>query len=745
VLKTFFQFLVVTLGSVLLAAVCLGESFTLEQVLSAPFPHGLTSVSHAPRVAWVFNNKGERNIWIADEPDFVPRQVTHYKGDDGQPIASLRLTPDGKTIVYARGSETNKEGTSANPRSLTKMPKQQAWAVNVSGAEPRLLGDVGCNEEGCEDLQVSPDGKNVVWSAKKHLWIASIDGKKKAELLEELLGETDTPRWSPDGKRIAFRSNRKDHSFIAVLEFATQKISYVAPTTNRDAGPVWSPDSKQVVFIRQPGVEFKRPLIPEFPRQWALWIADAQSGEGRELFHSGNAIEDSLPLFAFQSLQFTNAGRIIFASEKDGRNHLYSIAAAGGTPQLLTPGNFDVEEVMLSADKRSILYTSNQNDIDRRHIWRVGATGGEPEALTRGETIEWNPVETSDGKTVLCLGSSATSPAMPYRLTSSGRELIAKNLIPSEFPQAQLVTPKQVVFKSEDGLEIHGQLFTPKNQKERGPALIFTHGGPIRQMLLGFHYMEYYHNAYAMNQYLASKGYTVLSVNYRLGIMYGRAFREPTNSAWRGASEYQDVVAGAKFLQTLDNVEAQRIGLWGGSYGGFLTAMGLARNSGIFKAGVDFHGVHDWAIFLPMWAAEVDAKNADIAPDIKEARELAFKSSPVASIANWRSPVLFVHGDDDRNVPFQQTTDLVEKLRAQNVAFEELIIPDEIHDVLRWNDWVRAYRATSDFFDRKLTASGGTRTQNLALGSGVRDWYLLSPKGARSMQASGVAPSALAE
>src|SRR5439155_578209 len=168
---------------------------------------------------------------------------------------------------------------------------------------------------------------------------------------------------------------------------------------------------------------------------------------------------------------------------------------------------FDVEDVVLSADKRSVLYTSNQNDVDRRHIWRVGATGGEPEALTRGETIEWNPVETSDGKTLLCLGSTATSPAMPYRVTSSGR-----------------------------------------------------------------------------------------------------AFREPPNSVWRGASEYQDVVAGAKFLQTLDNVDPQRIGLWGGSYGGFLTATGLARNSDIFKAGVDFHGVHDWATFLPMWVAEVDAK-----------------------------------------------------------------------------------------------------------------------------------------
>ena len=252
------------------------------------------------------------------------------------------------------------------------------------------------------------------------------------------------------------------------------------------------------------------------------------------------------------------------------------------------------------------------------------------------------------------------------------------------------------MFKSEDGLDIHGQLFVPAGRTQPGPALIFMHGGPIRQMMLGFHHMYYYHNAYSMNQYLASRGYVVLSVNYRLGIMYGRKFREPADGSWRGASEYRDIVAAAKYLRTLPIVDAKALGLWGGSYGGFLTALGLARNSDLFAAGVDLHGVHDWSVFLPRW------ENRPAAPDAKEAEKLAFSSSPDASVASWKSPVLLIHGDDDRNVPFGQTVELAQRLREQHVDVEELIFPDEIHDFLLWKNWIRAYAATVEFFDRKL-------------------------------------------
>jgi len=201
--------------------------------------------------------------------------------------------------------------------------------------------------------------------------------------------------------------------------------------------------------------------------------------------------------------------------------------------------------------------------------------------------------------------------------------------------------------------------------------------------------MHYYSNAYALNQYLASAGYVVLSVNFRSGIGYGLDFRETPGYGASGASDYNDVQGGATYLQSRAGVDRSRIGAWGGSYGGYLTAMALARDSNVFRVGVDFHGVHNWATELHIPPTDPDYK-------------LAYDSSPMAFVKGWRSPALLIAGDDDPDVQFNQTVMLAGALRKQNVEIEELIFPDEVHDFLLHRSWVAAYGTAVRFLNQHL-------------------------------------------
>jgi dipeptidyl aminopeptidase/acylaminoacyl peptidase len=673
------------------------RAFTLEQALSAPFPEELVAAPVGGSVAWIFNDRGARNIWVAAPPDYQGRALTAYTGDDGQEIGDLQWAPDARTIVYVRGGAANGRGEIPNPHSLAEGVEQAIWVVPVSGGAPRRLTDGAAPA-------ISPKGDRVAFLRRGQVWWLSLaDSAGAAEQPIHARGRAGTLRWSPDGARLAFVSRRDDHAFIGVYDVAGKTLRFVDPSVDSDAQPVWSPDGARLAFIREPASTGVLPFTPERAAQpWSIRVVDVASGVGREAWKADTGRGSAFrAVVADQQLLWGAGDRIVFPWEKDGWTHLYAVPVAGGRATLLTPGAFEVEYVSLAADRATVVYNSNQDDIDRRHLWKVGVAGGAPAALTRGTGIEWAPVMTSDGKAVAFLRSDGRQPPRPAVIAGSAppRDLAAA-AVPTDCPAAALVEPQQVLFSSADGMTIHGQLFLPKTLRagERRPAVVFFHGGSRRQMLLGWHYNYYYRNAYALNQYLASQGYVVLSVNYRSGIGYGLDFREALHYGAQGASEFNDVLGAGTYLRSRADVDPARIGLWGGSYGGFLTAMGLARASDLFAAGVDLHGVHDWNIEIANWVSYDPSKAG-------EAAKLAYQSSPIAYVADWRSPVLLIQGDDDRNVQFSQTVQLAEALRGHGVSVEQLVFPDEIHDFLTHEHWLAAYHAAADFFRRKLGAA----------------------------------------
>jgi dipeptidyl aminopeptidase/acylaminoacyl peptidase len=685
-----------------------GQSFTIEQIKSYPFPNELTTAATGSRIAWAFNERGARNVWVAEGPEFKARRLTNYETDDGQELTSLSISADGKYVVYVRGGDHGSNWESSvgvNPSMVPVQVKVQLWSVPFAGGAPKMLSD------GDEPV-ISPKSDRVVFLKERAIWSVPVDGSTPAKRLFFARGEADSPRWSPDGSRLAFVSGRGDHSFIGVYTNDTTPIVYILPTTSRDSSPRWSPDGKRIAFVRRPGNGgAPEAILEQRPQAWAIWTADATTGEAQQLWKSPFTLKGSPPSTeGGANLHWAAGGRIVFLSYLDGWPHLYSIAETGGEPLLLTPGNFMAEYISITPDRKYMLFAANAgsdaNDIDRRHVVKVPVDKADPVVMTPGTGLEWTPFATGDGRHIVYLAATPQRPPLPAVMPANGgkSQVIAADRLPSDFPATQLVTPKKVVYKAPDGVEVHGQLFEVAGTGKK-PAIVYVHGGPPRQMLLGWHYSDYYTNAYAMNQYLASRGYVVLSVNYRLGIGYGHDFHRPLNAGVQGAAEYQDVKAGAEYLQRLPQVDAKRIGIYGGSYGGYLTALALARDSKLFAAGVDIHGVHNWTAER---AASLLENRYEKPPDLQRALDLAWQSSPVASISTWKSPVLLIHGDDDRNVRFSQTTDLVRRLEKTGVQFEELIIPDDTHHFFMHANMVKVDAAVAAFFDRVFGVNRGS-------------------------------------
>lgn len=685
------------------------QSFTMKAVTNYPFPRDVTAAAHGTRIATSVEELGMRNIYVAEGPTYTLRKLTNYTKDDGQEITSLSVSADGQWVVYVRGGEhsgNRDRSVIVNPAYDAIPPKIQVWTVKFTGGVPKLLGDG-------DYAMPSPKSDKVAWINDDKIWVAKIDGSAPAVAAVGVRGEFSSIQWSPDGSKFAFVCNRTDHAFIGVYTNVNTPINWIAPAFNRDASPRWSPDGKKLVFIRTPGLVVPpttgfgaAPTIaapatttgrgrgaaraPETTapapattvapamaagagrgtQEWALWTADVATGTGKMVWKSGTKPNEGLPGTDGGANLFWAANKIVFCSYKDGWPHMYAMNPEGGEPMLLTPGDFQCEQIKLSSDGKYLIFTGNtgpdkQLDIDRRHVIRVSVDKADMEVLTPGSDIETYPVLTGDGSTVAFYSANGQRPLTIAVMPLSTRKikLVGEKLIPTGFPASKMVTPKQVIYKSPDGQLVHAQLFEPTGGPTKKPAIVYIHGGPQRQMLLGWHHMDYYSIDYALNQYLTDMGFIVLSVNYRNGIGYGYDFNRPSTPG----ANYIDVKAGGDWLAAQPNVDTARIGVYGGSAGGALTASALSRDSKLFKSGVIIHG------------------------------------NSAEPLDTWTSPTMVIHGDDDRNVVFNAGVSLIRRFEtAGKPYFETLVIPDDSHHWMKYANILKVNNAAADFLKRTL-------------------------------------------
>lgn len=708
--------------------------------MSPASPLSLVAARKADRMAFMVYDRGLRNVYSAAAPDFVARRLTNFTRDDGVDLTDVEISDNGRLVVFVRGSAPNRWGWVANPNHDPRGAERAIWAVRTNGGPAWRVAE-GASPE------LSPDGQWVLFTRDGQIYRARVSRTGPVTAIDtggvpliRLWGRNGSPRWSPDGKRIAFVSEREHHAFVVVYDVATRTVQYVAPSVDCDGTPAWSPDGRLLAFSRRPGTPFglqqrtppgtanpaggcsgnsgapaSTPITagqsnlvrsPGFftsalpgGYRLALMIADVGGARNitspmvaaqipaKEVWHS--AVGDTV---------FTTLANMTWAGDHiafpvnvpgDEFERWYSVHASGeGAPVRLITTNGLIEDatsVAWSRDGgRTMYYTTNAGDIERRHIWRVPSQGGTPVQLTGGDGVETHPQPLASGKYVAVLAFGTRTPASVALVpVAGGSPRIIFPSLKADFPTASHVVPQIVKTKAEDGLEISNQLFLPRDLKpgEKRPAIVFVHGGPRRQMLPAYHYMQFYHWSYAANQWLADQGYIVLSVNYRRGVGYGKSFRDAPNARDKGNSEYLDVVAGAKYLQQRPDVDAARVGIWGLSYGGLLASQALARNSDIFVAGVDMAGVHHYDYML-------------------DSTSSAFTSAAIGAIDGWKSPVFLVHGDDDRNVDFAQTVGLVQLLRARKIYHELMVIPDDLHESMLHANWIDTFDRMGVFLKR---------------------------------------------
>jgi dipeptidyl aminopeptidase/acylaminoacyl peptidase len=461
----------------------------------------------------------------------------------------------------------------------------------------------------------------------------------------------------------------------------------------------WSEDGKNAVLLARAADNKDR---------WVM-LLDAATGKTKVLASVHDDAWVNGP-GAFTLGWLADSKHVYFESERDGFAHIYSVAVEGGQPAQLTSGQFEVSDVRLSRDKTKFYFTSSEGSPFERHLYSMSTGGGARNRLT---TMPGNnQVDVSPDEAMLAdVRSYSNKPPELYLLPNKPMEAdataalkpVTTSPIP-EFSTHKWIEPPIVNFKARDGATVHGRIYVPANWKGGGPAVLFVHGAGYLQNV--HRWWSSYYREYMFHHLLAERGFVVLDIDYRGSAGYGRDWR---TGIYRhmGGKDLTDHVDAVNYLVKEHGVDPKRVGLYGGSYGGFITLMAMFTTPDVFAAGAALRPVTDWAHYNNGYTSNI----LNLPQKDQEAYK---KSSPIYFANGLKGALLICHGMVDVNVNFQDTVRLVEKLielRKEN--WEIAPYPVEDHGFEREESWADEYKRILKLFTQNLRPdirSGSTKT-----------------------------------
>jgi dipeptidyl aminopeptidase/acylaminoacyl peptidase len=676
----------------------------IEALLAIRHPSGAVWSPDGSRIAFLWDRAGAQNLYVVDRVSGWPEPLTDYaSGLMSEPFWSL----DGKALYFEREGEL--------------------WSVIAQkGSAPKaVFGTVGPEMES----RPSPDGTQVAFLRLGDVWVKDLESSRERRLTVTLVAESGLV-WSPDGKRLAFgfarATPRED-----VQPFVGEKIAFRRLEQEPAEVGVVSVSGGEVVSVAS------SPQSEESPR----WIDDTRlvlerfssDYRAREIL-AANVVTGAVETLhqerdeKFWSLSFLGAeprpspdGRwVAFLSDESGWDGLYVVSSSGGTARRITEDGEDVRRYSWSPEGSRLAFDTNRSHPGQRHL--AVADVSDParsrvSILTEGRGT--NTQETSAGGFVLVhekggwspdgqrLLFQHTDPGSPADLrwietdkTNGGAHHELTQSLPPTVDRARLVEPQLVHYPSTDGREVPAYLFVPPDldRSRKHPAIVWIHGDGIAQNYDGWHVRRDYAVYYGFHQYLAQQGYVVLAPDYRGSVGYGREWRvAPYRDL--GGLDYEDVAAGVPYLESLLYVDTDRVGVWGLSYGGFLTLQALTRDPELFRCGVDVAGVQDFRDWFR------DPGGNWVFGRLGDPREnpaAYLQAAPIERVDRIARPLLVLHGTADVNVPFLESVKLVDELTKKGKDFDFVVYPGEFHYFHREHVLRDFFRRVEEFFDRHL-------------------------------------------